>query len=421
EKLPQTLIRDSQEAALSRGLAIALRASRGYAAAEVERAYSRAEMLCRRSGATAREMFGVVGGLQSVHQLRGPMRRASDLAERLAELAREVGDDNLVLQANRRIGWCMFCEGKLLDGRSYLERALPRDSKATGEESRSAPGSDPGVIALVNLAWLEWFLGYPDRAKAKAHGARLLSRNLGLPLSRAYAICMSAAVHQCIGDVKSTHRLAQSAIRLAEMRGFAYWRAWARTLLGWALAKSGLRAEGLAAIDRGMDEYITTGAELFRPYVLGLCAEIQLEAGDPDAALESISEGLLSSATSGARFFDADLHHRRGQVLSLGRGDFEGAEASYLKAAEIAKSQGARSLLLRAVNARATLPHRVDDTVALRDVETTHREFTEGFETPDLLAATSVLKSPSRGRGRASLNIRSKGRSRFAPQQAGLL
>jgi hypothetical protein len=65
-------------------------ATRGYPVPEVERTYSRAWALCDQLGRSA-ELFPVLRGLWNYHLLRGELRQAHDLAQRLVVLAEEQG------------------------------------------------------------------------------------------------------------------------------------------------------------------------------------------------------------------------------------------------------------------------------------------------------------------------------------------
>jgi predicted ATPase len=72
--------------------------------------------------------------------------------------------------------------------------------------------------------------------------------------------------------------------------------------------------------------------------------------------------------------------------------DASDVEAAMLRAIEIARSQRARSLELRATMSLARLwsaQHRSDD--ARRRLQNVYAWFTEGFETPDLQAARLLL------------------------------
>jgi len=80
ERLPDAPNRIQQELALQTTLGSALMATKGYAAPEVERAYTRARELCRQVGETP-EIFPVLWGLWYVNRTRGNYPRAREHAE----------------------------------------------------------------------------------------------------------------------------------------------------------------------------------------------------------------------------------------------------------------------------------------------------------------------------------------------------
>ena len=84
--LPDTPERAQQELMLQRALGASLLATRGFAAPEVEHAYSRARALCQRLG-DSHEIGPVLFGLWGFYEVRGDLRSARELAEQLLTLA----------------------------------------------------------------------------------------------------------------------------------------------------------------------------------------------------------------------------------------------------------------------------------------------------------------------------------------------
>ena len=139
-------------------------------------------------------------------------------------------------------------------------------------------------------------------------------------------------------------------------------------------------------------EFKASGARLRLPYYLSLLAQVCGKAGHAEEGLASIDEALAEARAHNERWWDAELHRLRGELLLMHGADASDVEAAMLRAIEIARSQWARSLELRATMSLARLwiaQKRSDD--ARRQLSDLYAWFTEGFETPDLQAARLLL------------------------------
>src|SRR6185437_11542627 len=129
-------------------------------------------------------------------------------------------------------------------------------------------------------------------------------------------------------------------------------------------------------------------ARLRLPYYLSLLAQVHEKAGRVEEGLACIDKALSEARTHNERWWDAELHRLRGELLLMQGADTSDAEAALLRAISIARSQQARSLELRSTISLARLwsaQHRSDD--ARRQLGDVYDWFTEGFDTPDLQAA----------------------------------
>jgi len=128
------------------------------------------------------------------------------------------------------------------------------------------------------------------------------------------------------------------------------------------------------------------------PYYLSLLAQVYGKAGRVEEGLACIDEALAEARTYNERWWDAELHRLRGELLLMHGADASDVEAAFLRAISIARSQQAKSLELRATMSLARLwiaQNRSDD--ARRQLSDLYTWFTEGFETPDLQAARLLL------------------------------
>jgi predicted ATPase len=119
-------------------------------------------------------------------------------------------------------------------------------------------------------------------------------------------------------------------------------------------------------------------------------ATIAADLGRRDEALETVAEALALSERTGLRYWDAELHRLRGTFLA--GVDAAAADASFSEALTIARAQQARSLELRAAMSRARLwSGRRRDAEARALLADVVGWFREGFETADLVDATTLL------------------------------
>jgi class 3 adenylate cyclase/predicted ATPase len=344
--LPESEEHARRELSLLTNIGTALTAISGYAASEAEHIFARARALCQTVD-DAPQLHRTLRGLQSYYQVHGPLRTAREIGEQLFRLAERSDDPSLWVEARRALGWSLFCLGETRAGRDALTEAVDRHRAEPSYRSIS-PGSDAGVLGNINLAWAEWCLGDTQRAAERSEEAIRLAGQVGHPLSLAYALCMSGAIRQGMGQPDAAEVLARTTLALAAENGFSYWTAWGSIILGWAIAKRGARDQGMSVLKEGLAAYRATGAELFRPYALTLLAEVYGEAGRPDEGLACISEAIENGTANDVHFFDAEIFRIQARLLLQDGRVTRPAVEALERAIEIAGSQGAATLEMRA-------------------------------------------------------------------------
>ena len=134
-------------------------------------------------------------------------------------------------------------------------------------------GQDQGVICHSCAALVLWLLGYPDQARQRSHEVLTLAQELHHPYSLAFALYWAAMLDLYHRKGQPAQEQAEAGMVLAHEQGFALWMARGTILRGWALAMQGQAAEGIAQMRQGLAAWQATGAEVIRPYYLGLLAE----------------------------------------------------------------------------------------------------------------------------------------------------
>jgi DNA-binding winged helix-turn-helix (wHTH) protein/predicted ATPase len=406
--LPSPPGRAQQELPLQIALGSQLGAINGWAAPEVERAYARAHTLAREVG-DAPHLFPALWGLWLYYWGRGELARARLLGEDLLRLATRAGDPILVLQAHHALWPTLLSRGELREALEHSSRGIALyEAEARGAPAPRYGNHDAGACALYFGAWALGLLGQSDRAVEMSRAAIALARQLAHPFSEALALFFAATMHQCRSEPPAVRERAQAAIVLARAHGFGLVLAWATTLLGWATSREGQPEEGIAMILRGTAAARETGSEQFRPYFLALLADACATAGRPADGLAAVAEALATAVKTGERFYEAELYRLKGELLRRGehgeppaalvRDPAPGGPASpeecLVRAIEVARGQGARSLELRAVVSMSRV-WREDgrEADARRMLVDACGGFTEGHDTADLREAEALLNT----------------------------
>jgi predicted ATPase len=166
-------------------------------------------------------------------------------------------------------------------------------------------------------------------------------------------------------------------------------------LRGAALAMLGQVQEGLPQIREGMALELSIGLRCYLPGALCSLAEAQAKAGHAGEGLATLAEALTFVEETGEGYYEAEIHRLRGELL-LRRGDAAEAEASFHSAIEVARRQSAKSWELRATTSLCRLwQQQGKHEKARQRLAEIYGWFTEGFDTPDLKEAKTLLEELS--------------------------
>ena len=204
---------------------------------------------------------------------------------------------------------------------------------------------------MIARAWQShalWCLGRPDAAFEGASHALRLARQLGQPFSQALASTYLALLQQLRADPATFRRQAQEALELATEFEGTYYRAWAAILVAYAETLASPQAAGLTRLRSAIESFEQTGARLRLPYYLALLADVHLRADEAEAGLDVVEEALSRGRETNERWWDAELHRLRAELLLRGGAGAAEAEVALRRALEIARRQQAKSLELRA-------------------------------------------------------------------------
>ncbi|MBI3799008.1 MAG: AAA family ATPase [Deltaproteobacteria bacterium] len=415
QALPDTPARAGQQLTLQLALGFTLTATKGYAAPEVEQAYARAQELCQQIGETP-QLSLVLIGLVGFYFVRAQYKTARELAEQLLLLAQRTQDPKRLLAAHSLLGQLLYMIGEFVPSREHFEQAIALDDL---QERHSRAGHvlmDHGVVVARSFAALTlWVLGYPDQALKRSQEALTLAQKLSHPFSLSYALDQAAALYLSRREAWAAQEQAETVIALCTEQGFPISLAQGTIMRGWALTEQGQSEEGIAQIRHGLAAWRATGAEASRPLFLTLLAGAYGKAGQVEEGLSALSEALTLVNITGEYSRGAELYRLKGE-LTLKQSGVRSPEsevpdtqhptpstqaeaeaaACFLKAIEIARTQSARSLELRAVMSLARLWQQQGKQAEARQVlAEVYGWFTEGFDTKDLQEAKALLEELS--------------------------
>jgi predicted ATPase len=403
--LPDVPERAQHELDLHLALGVPLVLTQGHAAPEVATTYARARELSRQRGDTP-QLFAALLGLRRYYFMRGELQTGHELGEELLRLAEGLGDSGLVVRACMMLAENLVYLGEFARARAHAEQGIARYDPQQHRAQVFRYGNDAGVGCHAFGATALWVLGYPDQALRWSEEAVALARELAHPFTLGFALQHAARLHQLRREVALTHARVEALIALATEQGFAIWMARGPILRGWVLAEQGRAADGLAQIRQGLADWQAMATRIHITDDSALMANVYGQMERPAERLTVLAEALAHAHPTGERFYEAELHRLKGELL-LQSGvrapkpgastlHVEEAEASFRQALVIACWQQAKSIELRAAVSLSRLWQRQGKRAeAYELLAPIYGWFTEGFDTADLREAKALLEELS--------------------------
>jgi predicted ATPase len=348
EEVKTALAQREQRLWLQTGYGQAIMLSKGFAAEETKDAFARAREL---AGGTENlvEGFPAYFAQWVLSLARGEHQQAQRVAETFLREAEEGGFAAEAGYARRCLGASCYYQGKLLDARTHLERAL-----ADYRPDRDAPmrfrfGHDTRVLATANLVSTTWHLGQVERARQLAEQALQSASELGHVPSGAFAHAFKTGLEVLRNDPAATLRSAETLLALAREHGMEFFVAVGEAYAGWARGRLEDPHAGSQVIRQTLAEHFNETNRINVPLFHGLLAELEAATRGPDAALTLIGQGLAAALETGEHYTDPYLYRLRGEMLfRFDPANPAPAEEAFQTAIAIAEEQGARSYELLA-------------------------------------------------------------------------
>jgi tetratricopeptide (TPR) repeat protein len=417
-RLPDGAERSRHELMVQMALGAAWMVTNGFAAPEVEQAYSRARALCQQID-DPQILFPVLMGLWMFCIVRAAPRTARELGEQLLQLAQHLGDAASLMCAHHALGAAFLVLGEPAAARPHHEEALALGVTHVMNFPVSVAGLDPQVSIHCYATLTFWFLGHPVRATQQLQAATQRAQALGSPFNQCGVLGFGGLLLLFRRDIAALRELTERAVAMATEYDFPYWKTGCTVMWGHTLVEQGRQEEGIAQIQQGLTAYLQTGAETAHSIWRVLLASAYGRNGRPAEGLAEIAKALTIVDATNERVFEAEIYRLKGTLTLQQSGDkkspkskvqspksvfrnpqsaihnpqLEEAEACFLQAIAIARQQQVKFLELRAVTSLGRLWQQQGKTAAARQMlAEIYGWFTEGFDTPDLQEAKALLR-----------------------------
>ena len=392
ENIPESIDREEQELALCLTLAIAYTGAKGGQLSEVRNTYNRARQLCEKLGKKY-ELVQVLGGLTIFYYVRAEHHRARELALEALNLANEIGDQPLMMLCHWYLGFILFCLGEYPESLKYLRKVTDiYDYQQHHQALVQVRGSDAGIGALAYETCCMWCLGYPDQALKLSQETLELARELAHPFSLADALCFAGCLyHSMRRDADGLAKEADALTQTADKSSLIGWMATGTRYRGEALVLQGNLQEGATQAYKGISFLRSENIGIYVTGTLATLVEAQIKAKHLEDGLATLDEAFVVVDETDERYWEAELYRLKGELLIMD-GEISGAEACMNRAIEIAQRQETKSLELRAAMSLCRLwKDQGKKSKAKNLLAEVYNWFTEGFDTPDLIEAKTLL------------------------------
>jgi len=324
-------------------------------------------------------------GLWFFYISRAQNEQAWSLATRLNAMADQSGDTGLKVMALTALANCATGQGLLGKVQEYCEQIFALYDPAQHAKLAALFSIDARTAAAMLLSMAKWFQGYEEQALA------LIQKGLGWAeeikhfTSQGLLRLYHMIILQGRGDREQMVTVVDASLEHARRYGLTTHMTYFQVFRSWATRDAETMRKLLAIPE-------SIGQEIGKTYYRSMLAELELEAGRHGAALEALNELIRWGRSTGETYVMANLLRLRGLCLRA-RGEHEAAEASLREAIDVARTQTARMMELKAtISLYELLQERGQVGAAVRQqLSSLLQDFTEGLDMPDILRARALL------------------------------
>ena len=241
-----------------------------------------------------------------------------------------------------------------------------------------------------------WFLGYPDQSLSRIQATVTLARSLKHPISIVFAVALAENIHLLRGEAAEAVFLGDEMIAVCREYGLAQEVEWGRCYQALAFADLGRVEEGVAQLRDSLAVQERMYAGLLAADVPRAPRRGAAQGRSAEEGLRAVRDGFEASERGLERFYLAELHRLRGELLRLTGDPTIPSAASWRRSTSRGRrgrnrwSCGPPWASRACCNAQRAPPRRARCLRAIYDW------FTEGHRTRDLIEARRCWRRSGR-------------------------
>jgi DNA-binding winged helix-turn-helix (wHTH) protein len=391
ESCPESEDRDRRELKLRLELARDLVHAMGYVGATQKTNTERALELGRRLGETKQQLVAL-GYRAAQNLVHGDLDPARDAMEECLSLSHDEEDPVVSNQFRGLLSLEAVLRGELERAIREAETCLSKVEGVDPKRLAEVYPLDYAIFPLLTRGWSAWLMGRPNEATGWIRAACERGTTAApVPFGIAVVLNLSLVVEIFRRDRDAVEKLTAELVDCLEKFGLHWPFPHFAVAQSWLSYQRGEVDSGIERSREGIRVARDSGNGQMMSFLFATVAEGELARGRAVAGLGAIDEAMDFAESSGERFWEAEIHRLRGELIRFD-GDDQAAEKSFRKSLGVSRRQGALSLELRGAMSLARLLTDTDRTAEGRTVlRRVYDRFEEGFDTLDLIEAKELL------------------------------
>jgi DNA-binding SARP family transcriptional activator len=347
QSLPGGAERQARELALLNALVTPISVVEGWASARLQDVHSRGLELS--SLLAVEPAPHLLRSLAIQSFARDDFAAAQGYGRQLYERARSDRDDMLFVESDYVQGIAWFWQGALRAAQQHFQSAIDRYRPAGRPAHLQRFGLDPQVICMSRLGNTLWLMGDGAAAQRARDTALALAHEIGHAPTRAVALVFAAFLALETNALNELDALVSALEARNDEHDAPQIRLAAQSMRFYLEVVNGNHDPNLSGLADMLEHPHTVGhAPGMRAAQARVFLAASEAAGDARMGMKAVAHALHS--VGAARLWDAEAHRVHAECLAVLGAAAHDVEASFERALEVARQQGARMLERKAAS-----------------------------------------------------------------------